>query len=255
MSARHLSAWTRPGQCDRRRERRPGAGSQTAGRRRNTTSGRDGRVRGDGHVSGDAIPQARPGARRVERLIWAATRAPSPGNSQGWDFVLVDDAYKVSHRPRRAGRRRRTGGGDVPSGSHHPVDARWHGEAVDTLDQAPRSSSSPAAIYPPGAPREQFVVALYPAAQNILLGSTGSRSGAMFTTLHNSSEPTVREVLGLPETTKMTTPRRLTAASFGPVKRRPDDFTTTGKATKVPLRHLSAIASNRYASGRAMLAP
>ena len=28
----------------------------------------------------------------VDRLMWAATRAPSPGNSQGWDFVVVDEA-------------------------------------------------------------------------------------------------------------------------------------------------------------------
>src|SRR3954465_11574346 len=30
----------------------------------------------------------------VDRLLWAATRAPSPGNSQGWDFVVVDDRAK-----------------------------------------------------------------------------------------------------------------------------------------------------------------
>ena len=27
----------------------------------------------------------------LERVIYAATRAPSPGNSQGWDFVVVRD--------------------------------------------------------------------------------------------------------------------------------------------------------------------
>src|SRR5947209_16176510 len=26
----------------------------------------------------------------LERILWAATRAPSPGNSQGWDFIVVD---------------------------------------------------------------------------------------------------------------------------------------------------------------------
>ena len=35
----------------------------------------------------------------VERLIWAATRAPSPGNTQNWDFVLLDDpAGQAAHR-------------------------------------------------------------------------------------------------------------------------------------------------------------
>lgn len=28
----------------------------------------------------------------VKRVLWAATRAPSPGNTQNWDFVVVDDA-------------------------------------------------------------------------------------------------------------------------------------------------------------------
>lgn len=30
-------------------------------------------------------------AELIDRLLWAATRSPSPGNSQGWDFVVVDD--------------------------------------------------------------------------------------------------------------------------------------------------------------------
>ena len=30
----------------------------------------------------------------LERILWAATRAPSPGNSQGWDFLVVDDPEK-----------------------------------------------------------------------------------------------------------------------------------------------------------------
>ena len=28
----------------------------------------------------------------LEQLVWAATRAPSPGNSQGWHFIVVTDA-------------------------------------------------------------------------------------------------------------------------------------------------------------------
>ena len=31
----------------------------------------------------------------VEKLIWAATRAPSPSNVQCWDFVVVDDRAKL----------------------------------------------------------------------------------------------------------------------------------------------------------------
>ena len=35
----------------------------------------------------DPVPQE-----LIDRVLWAATCAPSPGNSQGWDFIVVDDA-------------------------------------------------------------------------------------------------------------------------------------------------------------------
>ena len=41
-----------------------------------------------------AIRQLKPDpvpAELIDQVLWAATRAPSPGNSQGWDFVVVDD--------------------------------------------------------------------------------------------------------------------------------------------------------------------
>ena len=31
----------------------------------------------------------------IEKIVWAATRASSPGNSQGWDFVVVTDEAKA----------------------------------------------------------------------------------------------------------------------------------------------------------------
>ena len=38
------------------------------------------------YLKPDPIPEA-----VLDKVLWAATRAPSPGNSQGWDFVVVDD--------------------------------------------------------------------------------------------------------------------------------------------------------------------
>ena len=52
------------------------------------------------YLKPDPIPEA-----VLERVLWAATRAPSPGNSQGWDFVVVDDAdAKTRHRRGDGGR-------------------------------------------------------------------------------------------------------------------------------------------------------
>ncbi len=38
-------------------------------------------------LSGEAVDEG-----QVERLVWAATRASNPGNSQLWDFVVVREA-------------------------------------------------------------------------------------------------------------------------------------------------------------------
>ena len=96
---------------------------------------------------------------------------------------------------------------------------------IDTLDQAPVIIfvTGPV-LYPPGAPREQFTwSALYPAAQNILLAARALGLGTTFTTLHGAGEPTIREVLGLPDTIKIaaTIPLGWPDARFGPVNRRP----------------------------------
>ena len=37
----------------------------------------------------DPVPDA-----TIDKIIYAATRAPSPGNSQGWDFIVVTDEAK-----------------------------------------------------------------------------------------------------------------------------------------------------------------
>ena len=70
----------------------------------------------------------------IEKLVWAATRASSPGNSQQWAFVVVTDADKkaaiggavadaVSGTIREPGARRR------PLGAAHAAAARrrWPG--------------------------------------------------------------------------------------------------------------------------------
>jgi nitroreductase len=38
------------------------------------------------HLKPDPVPQD-----LIERVIYAATRASSPGNSQAWDFIVVRD--------------------------------------------------------------------------------------------------------------------------------------------------------------------
>jgi nitroreductase len=100
---------------------------------------------------------------------------------------------------------------------------------IDNLDRVPVVVfvTGPV-VYPPGAPHERFTwSALYPAAQNILLAARALGLGSVFTTLHMAAEPTVREVLAIPESIRIAAmiPIGWPAGRFGPVHRRPvEDF-------------------------------
>jgi nitroreductase len=162
----------------------------------------------------------------VEKVIWAATRAPSPGNSQLWDFVVVDDRAALA-----------TIGGAISeamsqmvAGMPRPdrttrlmLDGTAH--LLSTLATAPVVIFVCGPVgYPPGRPNERFTwSALYPAAQNLILAARALGLGTTFTTLHMVAEPTVREVLAIPDDIRIacTIPMGWPAANFGPVNRKP----------------------------------
>jgi nitroreductase len=176
-------------------------------------------------LKADPVP-----AELVERLMWAATRAPSPGNSQGWDFLVVD-AANVKAPIAAAVRSAMADRIAAMERSDRTMRLMLDGTArlVDTLDRAPLIVfvTGPV-IYPPGGPREQFTWStLYPAAQNIILAARALGLGATFTTLHTTAEPTIRDALGLPTEIRIaaTIPIGWPDAKFGPVNRRPvEDF-------------------------------
>lgn len=169
-------------------------------------------------------------AELIDKILWAATRAPSPGNSQGWDFVVVDEAEPKARIAAavRAAMAERVAAMPRPDRTMRLM-LDGTAKMIDSLDQAPvLVFVTGPVIYPPGAPREQFTwSALYPAAQNILLAARALGLGSVFTTLHGTAEPTVREVLGLPDGIRIaaTIPIGWPEGRFGPVNRRPvEDF-------------------------------
>lgn len=177
------------------------------------------------HLKPDPVP-----TELVEQVLWAATRAPSPGNSQGWDFIVVRDAAKKARiaeavagvmsgrvaampRPDRTTRLMLDGTANL----------------IDTLHRAPvLIFVAGGVIYPPGAPRETFTwSALYPAAQNLIVAARALGLGTVFTTMHLTAEPTVREVLSIPDHIRIAAmiPLGWPDRPFGPVNRRPlSDF-------------------------------
>jgi nitroreductase len=162
----------------------------------------------------------------MDKVLWAATRAPSPGNSQGWDFIVVDDAVKkttIADAVRAAMAERVAAMPRIDRTSRLMLDGT--AALVDSLADAPALIFvTGGVIYPPGAPREQFTwSALYPAAQNIIVAARALGLGTTFTTFHATAEPTIREVLAIPAHIKIAAmiPIGWPAVPFGPVVRRP----------------------------------
>jgi nitroreductase len=170
-------------------------------------------------------------AELIDRLMWAATRAPSPGNSQGWDLIVVDDQAaraRIGAAVREAMSARVAAMPRTDRTTRLMLDGT--ARLVDTLDRAPVIVFvTGGVIYPPTSPREAFTwSALYPAAQNILLAARALGLGAVMTTLHHGADATIREVLGIPEHIRIAATIPVgwpDGVSFGPVNRRPvDDF-------------------------------
>ncbi len=162
----------------------------------------------------------------IQTLLWAATRAPSPGNSQGWDFLVIDDA-EVKREIARA---------------ISPLLERVQASSPAPGGEAMRSGSInllasladlPAivfvcgrAVFPPAKPRADMMYsAVYGAAQNLLLAARSVGLGAAMTTFHSDFEAEIRPLLGVPDDVHLAAmiPLGWPARPFGPVKRKPLD--------------------------------
>ncbi len=175
------------------------------------------------YLKPDPVPQA-----LIERVIYAATRASSPGNSQGWDFVIVrDPATKqrlgpvlrermlplVRSMPSAPGVVQRMLGGAQHLLQHFEQVPVW----VFVCGRK---------VYPPGAGSEQMVyAALYPAAQNLIVAARSLGLGTTFTTFQLAAEPEMRAALNLPSdlTIGVCVALGFPDRPFGPVARKPVD--------------------------------
>jgi nitroreductase len=162
----------------------------------------------------------------LDKVLWAATRASSPNNTQAWHFVVVQDAAQ----------RRRLG--DVVSGFAERVRGMPDpGNEMDrrTLKGAANLGATLGEIpvlifvcgrnvYPPHAPRETMMYsAVYAASQNLVVAARALGLGAAFTTLHHIGESRMREILAIPDEVFIGTviPLGYPDGPTGPVTRRP----------------------------------
>lgn len=160
----------------------------------------------------------------VEQIITAATWAPSPGNSQGRDFVVVKDPAK-----------KRAIGDAIEAVMAEPVAGmarpdRTHRLMLDgTAHLLATLKTCPVLIlvcgqpvYPYASPRESFVwSSIYPAAQNLIVAARALGLGTVFTTFHGVAEPTIRQTLGMPDDVRIgcLIPVGWPDRAFGPLNR------------------------------------
>ena len=174
----------------------------------------------------------------LDGLIHYATQAPNPGNSQGWEFIIVTDreikaalSETISGVIGQTVKAMEEMGGGLDS--LDPVDRRML-QGADHL--AKTLADVPAIIvvggrniYPPQAPSESFVWSCaYPAAQNILLAARAQGIGSCFTTFHQTCEPQLRELLNIPDDIYLAAFIPLgypdtDKVNFGPLARKPVD--------------------------------
>ncbi len=139
----------------------------------------------------------------LEKLIYAATRASNPGNSQGWVFLVIDDpaikepvGEKVLEGMAPFFANRPEGQDDVEErmlvGAEHL--ARNFAKVPAWIVGMARK------IYPPNDPQESFMHStIYPAAQNLIVAARSLGVGTCFTTFPGNAEPQIRELCNVPD--------------------------------------------------------
>lgn len=148
----------------------------------------------------------------IKKILWAATRAPSGGNRQGWRFIVIRDEEKKRQlqqiyieawdRYVKAGYGQGTVGRQLQGEEAASNDAVM--KSATYLAEHLHESPVLILVCALGADASsQGITAgssIYPAIQNLMLAARALGLGTALTTMHRANEPKVREILGIPET-------------------------------------------------------
>ena len=165
----------------------------------------------------------------LDKILEAASKAPSGTNRQMWHFVVVRDdglRAKLADIYRRAGRNA------LPNlqwlQDVNPGILRSATHLVEHLDDAPVLLL--ACIEHGGSTNLTTGSSIYPAVQNILLAARGLGLGSVLTTFHKQYEDEVHEILGIPSNveTAALLPIGYPAdgVRYGPTRRKPMEEVT-----------------------------
>ena len=139
----------------------------------------------------------------LQRLVYAATRASNPGNSQGWQFVVIDDRAVKEAIGAEVARNMASAFATKPEGLD-AVQSRMYAGAEHLAANFARVPAwilgGGRKVYPPQAPQDIFLHStIYPAAQNLVVAARSLNIGACFTTFHQVAEPVIRKVCAVPD--------------------------------------------------------
>jgi len=167
------------------------------------------------------------------RVLEAATKAPSGGNRQPWNFLVVrDPALKARIGAYYRQAWDRTYGAMPPAVRAQQDEAtqrnlRGAQYLADHMDQAPvHIFACLRDAPPPGGPAAgSYYGSIFPAVQNLLLAARGLNLGAALTTLHKLYEGEIKELLGVPPEVELVAliPLGYPLGRYGPNRRLPVD--------------------------------
>ncbi len=168
----------------------------------------------------------------VNKLIEAATKAPSGGDRQPWAFVVIRDSesrkqigsWYLDAWNRTYGRIPEADRATLPNSMSRVYRSAEH--LANHLAEAPVLILVCAhGIMPPNVPfaASSQYGSIYPAVQNLLLAARGLGLGAALTTLHKMHDAEVKQLLGIPDSVETVAliPIGHPLGKYGPTKRRP----------------------------------
>ena len=175
----------------------------------------------------------------IEHIIDAATKAPSGGNNQPWEFIAITDPDVIA----QVGEVYRDVWlalmGAQPGPDESPVyrAARYlanHMPEVPAMILVCVNHSNSGPTTPTATQDEPFVrgsqaTSVWPAIRNLFLAARALGLGTRLTTAHLRGEQRVKDILGIPDhvETVMLTPLGYPRGSFGATQRRPSAEVTS----------------------------
>jgi nitroreductase len=166
----------------------------------------------------------------IEKIIDAAIRAPSGGNTQPWHFIAITDRDLIEkigglYRDIWLGAQGAEPRPDEPPAYRQARHLANRMPEVPAMILICADHSKGSAPYTPGQPieRGRYASSIWLAIQNLFLAARALGLGTRITTVHIRGEEQIKEWLGIPEhvETVCLTPLGYPRGSFGPTQRTP----------------------------------